>query len=82
MAEPYQPISCVDHDRLELAALRRRPLLVTYVDAGGEKRRETLWPRDVYARAGAEWLEAESASGALTLRLDRIEAIVDRGSDD
>ena len=82
MAEPYQPISCVDHERLELAALRRRALLVTYVDAGGEKLCEKLWPRDVYARAGAEWLEAEGASGALTLRLDRIEAIVDSGSDD
>lgn len=82
MAGDYQPISCIDHEKLEFAALRRQPLWITYVDAAGERQRTRVWPRDVYARAGAEWLEAESADGSLTLRLDRIDAIADSGSDD
>lgn len=82
MAERYRPISCIEHETLELAALRRLPLWITYVDAADTRRREKVYPRDVYTRAGAEWLEAEAASGPLILRLDRIEAIASSGSDD
>lgn len=82
MAEDYRPISCIDHEKLEFAALRRQPLWITYVDETGAKRRERLYPRDVYTRAGAEWLEADGASGPLTLRLDRIDAIAGSGGDD
>ncbi len=82
MAEPYRPISCIDHETLEFAALRRLPLWIAYVDAAGVRRRERVCPRDVYTRAGAEWLEAEGGSGLLALRLDRIEAIASSDSDD
>ncbi|MDP2111368.1 MAG: Rho-binding antiterminator [Thiobacillus sp.] len=66
----YRPIACSDHDRLELAALKRQwlDLKVTTGDRAGRQR---LMPRDVTTRDGAEWLLAETESGEqLTLRLD------------
>jgi Rho-binding antiterminator len=66
----YRAIACSDHERLELAALKRQwlDLTVTTGDRTGSQR---LLPLDVYTRDGAEWLLAESQSGEqLTLRLD------------
>lgn len=66
----YRPIACADHERLELAALRRQWLAVT-VTAGEQQGRQRLKPLDVYTQAGAEWLLAETESGErVTLRLD------------
>jgi Rho-binding antiterminator len=65
---PYQPIPCVQHERLEFAALRKQWLQVT-VDSTAQR----LLPLDVYTRDGAEWLQARTASGeVLTLRLDSL----------
>ena len=66
----YRAIACSDHDRLELAVLKRQwlDLKVTKGDYAGFQR---LMPLDVYTRDGAEWLLAETESGErLTLRLD------------
>lgn len=66
----YRAIACADHERLEFAALKRQwlDLNVTMGDRAGPQR---LMPLDVYTRAGAEWLLAETESGErLTLRLD------------
>ena len=66
----YRAIACADHDRLELAALKRQwlDLNVTTGDLAGRQR---LMPLDVATRDGAEWLLAETESGErLTLRLD------------
>lgn len=69
----YQSIACVDHERLEFAALKRQWLDVN-VTAGDRIGRQRLLPLDVYTREGAEWLLAETESGArLTLRLDWFE---------
>ncbi len=66
----YRPIACVEHERLEFAALKRQWLDVT-VTAGDQSGRQRLLPLDVYTRDGAEWLVAETESGQrLTLRLD------------
>lgn len=66
---PYQPIPCVQHERLEFAALRKQWLEIK-VDGVAQR----LLPLDVYTRDGAEWLEAETGSGGrLRLRLDRLE---------
>ncbi|MEQ1591495.1 MAG: Rho-binding antiterminator [Thiobacillaceae bacterium] len=73
MSRDYQPISCAQHDRLELAALKRQwlDLNVTVGDCVGHRR---LLPRDVTTRDGAEWLVAETESGeTVTLRLDGFE---------
>jgi len=65
---PYRPIPCIQHERLEYAALTKQ-----WLDAkvDGETRR--LLPLDVFTRDGAEWLLAETDDGdQLTLRLDRL----------
>lgn len=66
----YRAIACSDHDRLELAALKRQWLDVN-VTTGDRAGRQRLKPLDVTTRDGAEWLLAETESGErLTLRLD------------
>lgn len=66
----YRAIACSDHERLELAALKRKWLDLT-VTMGDRAGRQRLMPLDVYTRDGAEWLLAETESGEqLTLRLD------------
>lgn len=68
----YQPISCVNHERLEFAVLKRQWLdmeVLRGVFAG----HHVLLPLDVYACAGEEWLEAEDRSGARhRFRLDTV----------
>jgi len=64
----YRPIACADHERLEFAALTRQ-----WLELGVDGARQRLLPLDVYTRAGAEWLDAQTESGAmLTLRLDAL----------
>jgi len=68
----YQPIPCIDHERLEFAALTRQwmEIGITEGDITAVKK---LLPRDVFTREGAEWLVAETEAGdMLTLRLDRL----------
>lgn len=72
MNETYQPISCVNHERLEFAVLKRQWLEVN-VRHGEHAGLHRLLPLDVYARDGVEWLEAQTKSGGImTLRLDQI----------
>jgi len=64
----YRPIPCVQHERLEFAALKKQRLELT-VDGAPQR----LLPLDVYTRDGAEWLDAQTESGEmLTLRLDAL----------
>ena len=64
----YQPIACVQHERLEFAVLTKQWLAVV---VGGVEQR--LLPLDVYTRDGAEWLQAQTeAGGVVTLRLDTL----------
>ncbi|MDP2029724.1 MAG: transcriptional antiterminator, Rof [Thiobacillus sp.] len=66
----YQPIACADHERLEIAALRRQWQSVNVI-VGGWPGPQRLLPVDVYTCDGAEWLVAETESGEqVTLRLD------------
>jgi Rho-binding antiterminator len=65
---PYQPIACADHERLEFAALTKQ-----WLDVCVDGAAQSLLPLDVYAREGAEWLQARNAAGeTVTLRLDRL----------
>lgn len=68
----YRPIPCVDHERLEFAALTRQWLEIT-VDARPRPEVRRLLPLDVYTQDGAEWLRAETDAGdTVTLRLDQL----------
>lgn len=72
MNEAYKPISCISHERLEFAALKRQWLEVKVLQ-GEHAGRHRLLPLDVYALDGVEWLEAQTESGVkLKLRLDWI----------
>lgn len=69
---PYQPISCIQHERLEFSVLRRIPLWIEYTDFGALIRERAL-PVDVATREGAEWLTLRRKGGILMeVRLDRI----------
>lgn len=65
----YQPIACMDHERLEFAVLRRQALALQLTD--GSHLCGT--PLDVYTREGAEWLRFQIEGGSeQVLRLDQI----------
>jgi Rho-binding antiterminator len=70
----YLPIGCADHDRLELAVMRRRRLRLTWLDEATKcEICENVYPMDVQTRDGAEWLRIQRENGGLTvLRLDSI----------
>lgn len=70
MSDAYRPIDCGLHDRLQLLALRRRPVRLRLAGDG-----ETLEAaiEDVFSRDGAEWIRL--ATGR-EIRLDRL-AVVD-----
>ena len=74
MDEPYTPIACALHERLEYAVLRGYALELSWHEVG-EIRHARVRPLDVYTRDGAEWLDVRLDDGRrLTLRLDRIRA--------
>lgn len=65
----YQPIACIDHERLEFAVLRRQPLTLTLRDG----RILTGVPCDIYAKQGEEWLVwCDRHDGDMPIRLDLI----------
>ena len=67
----YQPIACVQHERLEFAVLRRIPLHLKLQDG----RELTGLALDVFTQDGAEWLKFREVSNVEeTLRLDWIAA--------
>jgi Rho-binding antiterminator len=69
----YVPISCIEHERLEFAVLRRQKLTLQVLDAAGEARTLTILPTDVATREQAEWLSYREDSGVEgVVRLDRI----------
>ncbi len=70
----YNPISCDDHDRLELAVMHGTPLQINYRDEVGHTQTKThVRATDVKTQAGAEWLTFKLSSGETrSLRLDSI----------
>ena len=65
----YQPIACMQHERLEFAVLRRLPLQIKLRD----ERALNGLALDVYTQGGAEWLKFQSTTGVEELiRLDQI----------
>jgi Rho-binding antiterminator len=65
----YQPIACMQHERLEFAVLRRLPLQIMLHD----ERALSGLALDVYTQGGAEWLKFRSVTGVEELiRLDHI----------
>ncbi len=69
----YQPISCVQHERLEFSVLRKIPLQLEY-RRGEEILCQLVMPLDVATRGGAEWLKFKVAGTdeVAEIRLDSI----------
>ena len=75
MNDDYVPISCIEHERLEFAVLRRQKLALKVRDENGDLRAMVVLPTDVATRDQAEWLTYRDAAGAVgVLRLDRIQS--------
>ena len=69
----YTPIDCGLYSRYELAILRRRRLRLSWRDAGGLARIDTVKPVDLETRGGEEFLVIEQSDGhRVDVRLDRI----------
>jgi Rho-binding antiterminator len=77
--DPYRPVACAFHERLEYAVLKRVRLRLRW----DEKRAvgaESVLPADVFTGDGAEWLRFRDAGGeARTVRLDCILSAEDLG---
>lgn len=70
--QTYQPISCIQHERLEFSILRRLSLELSYQSEAGNWRGR-IQPLDVYTRDGAEWLKFRDEEGMeREIRLDSI----------
>ena len=68
----YQPIACMEHERLEFAVLRRF-LIILVLKNGRILNGRAL---DVYTKEGAEWLKLREVTGTEhILRLDEIARI-------
>lgn len=75
--DPYTPVACVLHERLEFAVLRRLTLQLRWTDDSGSHTAR-VQPLDVTTRDGAEWLTLRLPDGkVMEVRLDRIEAVTE-----
>ena len=71
----YQPIACIEHERLEFAVLRRFSIHLFLKD-GRSLDGQAL---DVYTKEGAEWLKLRDPLGVEhVLRLDEIAEMRER----
>lgn len=71
--DAYRPISCVAHERLEFAVLRRQKLRLRLGEEAGMESEITVLPTDVFTRDGAEWLTYRTEEGETgRVRLDAI----------
>lgn len=69
MDEPYVPIDCGVHDRLQMLAMRRTPCRLCICDEDGRHREVHDHIADVYTRGREEY--ARLGNGTV-VRLDRL----------
>lgn len=76
----YQPISCVQHEQLEFAVLKRKHLHIAYVDGQQQSVSADILPLDVYTEDAAEWLKLQFADGRVEIiRLDGLLSVKELG---
>ena len=71
MTEPYTPVACGFHDRLEHWAVRRTPVEIVWRADDGE-RTVTTTIDDVVARDGADWAVLGTSEAVRADRLVRV----------
>ncbi len=73
MTSDYKSIPCALYERFELAVLHHQRLRISWRDESGITHMETVQPRDLQTRNGAEYLFGETLRHRVVqLRLDRI----------
>ena len=70
-SDPYSPVACGFHDRLEHWAVRRAPVRVVWRGADGERHAVTTID-DVTARDGADWVTLGTGDA---VRADRLVSV-------
>ncbi|MFA5170187.1 MAG: transcriptional antiterminator, Rof [Sulfuriferula sp.] len=76
----YQPVSCVQHEQLEFAVLKRKHLHISYVDGQQQSASADILPLDVYTEGAAEWLRLQRADGCVEIiRLDKLLSVKELG---
>ncbi len=76
----YRPVSCVQHEQLEFAVLKRKHLHITYVDGQQQTVNSDILPLDVYTEDAAEWLKLQCADGRVDIiRLDALLSVKELG---
>lgn len=71
--QPYVPIACGFHDRLEAWAIRRETVTVAWRE-GAATRTKSAQIEDVYADAQADWIRLSTGE---TIRADALIAVND-----
>jgi Rho-binding antiterminator len=72
--EPYEPVSCDDHDELEAAAMHKQKVELEF-DLDGVTQREEGTIADVYTAHGSEFIRFVAGTGPIDIRLDHIIAM-------
>jgi transcriptional antiterminator Rof (Rho-off) len=80
MMSDYRPVGCDAHSVLELLAMRRCKVRVTYLDHSEVAVVEGVIV-DLLTRSGAEFLVMTTPASTFQLRLDRLQSIHD-GADE
>ncbi len=70
--DDYKPVACELHSEFELAIMQARPVSVRWLDSQGKTQEGTVWPLDVFARQGEEFLTVRNGDAVENIRLDRI----------
>jgi transcriptional antiterminator Rof (Rho-off) len=69
----YRIVDCDLHDLYEITILRRRRLLLNWLDEHGLAHLEVVWPNDLETTPDGEFLLGTGSCGrSLRIRLDRI----------
>lgn len=69
MNKVYKPIACGLHDELELRALRKNRVWLTYLDESGNINTLSCIIIDIFSKDKAEYLRTDEG---ITIRLDDI----------
>lgn len=76
MSSEYEPIPCALHSEYERLVLTGTTVKMHWEDTSGQSLEQTVRARDLYTRAGEEFLVVETQTGQrLAIRLDRIRDI-------
>jgi len=73
MNKVYQPISCTQHDKYEIAIMQRKNIRIKWLDENGEYHVDSVLAKDILVKNKEEFLVASTQDKKmLSIRLDKI----------